>query len=159
MGQRGRSRVPSFFKNNSQKEPEREEIQTDQTIDLKKALAVIPGTDLKQPQEAAGEIFYDKDRNSVDAAAGSKAYLHLPQADSSDRDQRSKSIDREHQERGMPDKTSVIGQRETAQTGKQNLNRPAEHTAAEEIDKEKLHRKISSRIHEDSMRYFILYYA
>lgn len=92
--------LSAFFKNQPQKKPEREKIQTDQTINLESTLAVIPGTGMKKAEKAAGQIFCCKNENRINGSAEKNAQLF--QVMGNNRNQGSQTINGEHQKGSLP---------------------------------------------------------
>ena len=123
--------LPGFFKNQSQQKPEGKKIQTDQPVDLKTALAVIPGTGMKKTEKTAGQIFCRKNKNCINGSPEKKAKLF--QITGNHGNQSTQTINGEHQKGSLPHQPFIIGYCEGVDTGKKNFHAPSDHSAADEI--------------------------
>ena len=123
--------LSAFFKNQSQKKPERKKIQADQTIDMKSTETVIPWTGMKQAKKAAGQIFCCKNENCIDRSPEQNTQLF--QIMGNNRDQGSQSINGEHQKGSLSHQSFVIGGCKGMDTGEKDFHAPSDYPAAEKI--------------------------
>lgn len=126
--------LSDFFKNQSQKKPEREKIQTDQTIDMKSTETVIPWTGMKQAKKAAGQIFCCKNENGIDGPTKQNAKLF--QVMGNNRNQSSQSINGEHQKGSLSHQSFIIGGRKGMDAGEKNFRTPSDYSAADKISRD-----------------------
>lgn len=85
------------FKKQSQKKPEREEIESDQTVDLITAFSgVIPWAGVEEAKKAAGKVFHQEDQNGINAST--KKYSQLFQIAGYNRNQGTESVNGKHKQ-------------------------------------------------------------
>ena len=123
--------VSGSFKQQSQQKPEGKEIQTDQTVDMIPALAVIPGAGVEQAKKASGKIFHQKNKGSVDCSTQKNTQFF--QRLGNHGNQSSKTINGKHQQGGLSHQTFIIGGSQIVKTGEKNLHRPSDQAAAYKI--------------------------
>lgn len=123
--------LSDFFKNQSQKKPEGEKIQADQTINMKATKTVIPRAGMKQAKKAAGQIFCCKNEDGVDGPPKQKTKLF--QVMGNNRNQGSQSVYGKHQKGGLPHQSFIIGGCKGMDTGKKNFRTPSDYPAADKI--------------------------
>lgn len=136
--------LSDFFKNQPEKKPEREKIQADQTIDMKSAETVIPGTGMKEAEKAAGQIFCCKNENGIDGSP--EKNVQLFQVMGNNRNQGSQTINGEHQKGGLPHQSFVIGGCKGMDAGEKNFHTPSDYPTADKIFRNIFHSRYY-RIH------------
>ncbi len=126
--------VSGSFKQQSQQKPEGKEIQTDQTVDMIPALAVIPGAGVEQAKKTPGKIFHQKNKGSIDCSAQENTQFF--QRPGNHGNQCSKAINGKHQQGSLSHQSFIIGSSQIVEAGEKNLHRPSDQTAAYEIGSE-----------------------
>lgn len=141
-------RAQNAFKEQADRKPYREIIQSDHMPDMPLGTVVIPGTAIFLPEQQAAYIFCKQNREGIDASAKQKGTaLHQ----TGDRLQKGrKPIYRKHPQRSLAEQAHIPFLK-GVQSGKDNLKTPAKNTAFYEIVQKCFERVVC--FHENSIVY------
>lgn len=95
------------------------------------ALAVIPGAGMEQPENAAGNVFHEKNQNRINRSPQKDTRFF--QIAGNNRNQCSESVYGKHKKRGLADQSFIIGSSQVMEAGEKKFHRPSDEAAADKI--------------------------
>lgn len=123
-------RSQDAFKEQTDRKPYREIIQSDHMPDMPLGTVVIPGTAIFPPEQQAAYIFCKQDREGIDGAAKQERAAVHPAGDGLQKGR--KPINWKHPQRSLAQQAHIPFLK-GVQSGKNYLKTPAKNTAFYEI--------------------------